>query len=212
LKEILLCKVTEVLGNPGNGNFLGQIELVAKYSLIMAYHIWRASKPGLLVSYSLLPSRMNEFTISDEILNVMKGRILYNGYCSVTLDCTTDMSQGGTWYRSTVGYDHPTDTTVFYLYHPLPLPIHLSVSKIMTDVFGQEEQVSLHFTAPTFIVKLNFRVVHFLVFFIVICYVGKRINSACTVQGSGSSWGESCCLRDSLVGIVYSTGSGNHFE
>jgi hypothetical protein len=42
--------------------------------------------------------------------------------------------------------------------------------------------------------------------------MAKRIISGCIVQGSGSSCGETCCLRYSLVGIVYSTGSGNHFE
>ena len=83
----------EYLGDPQNGNFLGQIELMAKYDPLMAQHIAKIKNKEIADHY--LGKRIqNEIIqlLSKNIIGKLIERIKLSKYYSIILDCTPDIS------------------------------------------------------------------------------------------------------------------------
>ena len=84
----------EMFGSPGNGNYMGILELVAKYDSFLATHIEKYGNPGYGMK-SYLSS-----TICDELICVMGNRVLsvivqelkMVKYYSICIDSTPDIS------------------------------------------------------------------------------------------------------------------------
>jgi len=84
---------TELLGDPRNGNFLGEVELVAKFDPIMAEHVRRAKNHDLTDHYL-------SNTIQNELISLLGtatqekivARIRESKYYSIMVDCTPDIS------------------------------------------------------------------------------------------------------------------------
>lgn len=84
---------TEQLGSTKNGNFLGLIELLARYDVTMAEHLREASSKKI-TSY-LSWCTQNEFlqSISECIVSKICTRIKAAKYFAVQFDCTPDISK-----------------------------------------------------------------------------------------------------------------------
>lgn len=81
------------LGNPKNGNFLGILELIARYDVTLAEHLRKAAskKPTGYLSWCT----QNEFldSISEGVLGQICAQIKASKYFAVELDCTPDISK-----------------------------------------------------------------------------------------------------------------------
>ena len=84
---------TETLGDPSNGNFLGQVELMAKYDPVMREHLRRIARRDI-TSHYLSKDIQNELTvrIGGMILKSISEKVHSAKYYSVILDCTPDIS------------------------------------------------------------------------------------------------------------------------
>uniref|UniRef100_A0A3Q0SEZ9 TTF-type domain-containing protein n=1 Tax=Amphilophus citrinellus TaxID=61819 RepID=A0A3Q0SEZ9_AMPCI len=81
------------LGNPENGNFLGILELIARYDVTLAEHLRKAvskKAPGYLSWCT-----QNEFlnSISECVLGKITAKIKSSKYFAVELDCTPNISK-----------------------------------------------------------------------------------------------------------------------
>lgn len=82
------------LGNPRNGNFLGLIELLARYDTTLAEHVRKIATSKGAVSY-LSWCTQNEFlqSISDCVIGKICEQIRAAKYYAVEFDCTPDISK-----------------------------------------------------------------------------------------------------------------------
>ncbi|KAL4084120.1 hypothetical protein QTP88_027955, partial [Uroleucon formosanum] len=84
----------EIVGSPRNGNFLGILELLAEYELILATHLKEhANKGSDHVNY-LLSTICEELIrcMGDKVLTEIVSRIKKSKYYSVSVDSTPDES------------------------------------------------------------------------------------------------------------------------
>ncbi|CAL9694792.1 unnamed protein product [Knipowitschia caucasica] len=92
-KNLPLRGKNEQLGNPKNGNFLGILELIARYDVTLAEHL-RKTASKKTTGY-LSWCTQNEFlnSISECILRKIGAQIKASKYFAVELDCTPDISK-----------------------------------------------------------------------------------------------------------------------
>ncbi|TKS66120.1 Zinc finger MYM-type protein 1 [Collichthys lucidus] len=81
-------------GNPKNGNFLGILELIARYDVTLAEHLRKAASKKKNTGY-LSWCTQNEFldSISECVLGKIRAQIKASKYFAVELDCTPDISK-----------------------------------------------------------------------------------------------------------------------
>ncbi|XP_013854989.1 zinc finger MYM-type protein 1 [Austrofundulus limnaeus] len=81
------------LGNPKNGNFLGILELIARYDVTLAEHLRKAASKKMTGYLSWCTQ--NEFldSISECVLGKISAQIKASKYFAVELDCTPDISK-----------------------------------------------------------------------------------------------------------------------
>uniref|UniRef100_A0A3B5R5L1 DUF4371 domain-containing protein n=1 Tax=Xiphophorus maculatus TaxID=8083 RepID=A0A3B5R5L1_XIPMA len=81
------------LGNPKNGNFLGILELIARYDVTLAEHLRKAASKQ--TTEYLTWCTQNEFldSISECVLSKISAKIKSSKYFAVELDCTPDISK-----------------------------------------------------------------------------------------------------------------------
>uniref|UniRef100_A0A3B3XBU0 TTF-type domain-containing protein n=2 Tax=Poecilia mexicana TaxID=48701 RepID=A0A3B3XBU0_9TELE len=81
------------LGNPKNGNFLGILELIARYDVTLAEHLRKAASKQ--TTGYLTWCTQNEFldSISECVLSKISVKIKSSKYFAVELDCTPDISK-----------------------------------------------------------------------------------------------------------------------
>eukprot|EP00106_Octopus_bimaculoides_P018138 XP_014785580.1 PREDICTED: zinc finger MYM-type protein 1-like [Octopus bimaculoides] len=85
--------VSDKLYIHGNGNFLGEVQLLVKFNLILAEHL-PCIQNAETVAHYLGPDNQNELIslISDCILKVITNQEKAAKYYSIVLDCTPDIS------------------------------------------------------------------------------------------------------------------------
>ena len=84
----------ELIGSPGNGNYLGLLELIAQYDSFLAQHISRHANHGRGHTNYLSSTIMEEIivVIGKQILGEIITRVKRSKYYSVSLDSTPDES------------------------------------------------------------------------------------------------------------------------
>lgn len=85
---------TDTLHKPENGNFVKEVELMAKFDPVMKQHVSRLeSGAGSHVHY-LGKTIQNELidSISSKIIEHIVTKIKISKYFSIILDCTPDLS------------------------------------------------------------------------------------------------------------------------
>ncbi len=90
---------TDVFFDPGNGNFLSQVELMAQFDPILNEHIRRIQTKEAKVYY-LSSTIQNEIItlIGDKILQEILGRVKKAKYYSVIMDSTPDVIHTDQFY------------------------------------------------------------------------------------------------------------------
>lgn len=85
---------TDILNKPDNGNFLKEVELMAKFNLIMKQHVGRVESGAGSHTRYLGKRIQNELidSISTKILEKIVEEIKPSKYFSIILDCTPDLS------------------------------------------------------------------------------------------------------------------------
>lgn len=94
IKNLALRGHTETLFSPSNGNFLKEVELIAKFDPIMQEHINRVQK-GTRSHTSYLGHHVQNKLIellSSKITSTVVDDIKQAKYYSIILDCTPDIS------------------------------------------------------------------------------------------------------------------------
>lgn len=95
VRNLALRGHTEILYTPSNGNFLKEVELMAKFDPIMKEHLKRVQKSTSGGHTSYLSHRIqNELVdlLSSKIISEMVSDIKKAKYFSLILDCTPDIS------------------------------------------------------------------------------------------------------------------------
>lgn len=84
---------SDKLYQPDNGNFLREVELLAKYDPVMENHVSRI-KDGETHAHYLSKDIQNELIqlVSDQILATIVAEVRHSKYFSLILDCTPDIS------------------------------------------------------------------------------------------------------------------------
>ena len=80
-------------GNPTNGNFLGLVEVIGKFDVVLSEHL-RHIKNDEMSNHYLRKTMQNEFIqlFADDVLQKICKRLTDTKYFSVILDCTPDVS------------------------------------------------------------------------------------------------------------------------
>ena len=83
----------EKLGDPTNGNFLGLVEVIGKFDVVLSEHL-RRIKSDEMSDHYLGKTMQNQFIqlLADEVLQKICKRLTDAKYFSVILDCTPDVS------------------------------------------------------------------------------------------------------------------------
>ena len=92
-RNLGLRGTVDTLHNHNNGNFLKEVELIAKFDPVLKEHIRHIDSGGNYITY-LGKTIQNELIscISDTILAAMVGEIKESKYFAIILDCTPDVS------------------------------------------------------------------------------------------------------------------------
>ncbi|XP_073410526.1 zinc finger MYM-type protein 1-like [Dendrobates tinctorius] len=92
-RHLALRGTTDKLYHPNNGNFLGQVEFLAKYDATMNEHVRRIQNKRIKAHY-LSKDIQNELIkqMGKTILDVVAHRIHSAKYYGVIMDCTPDTS------------------------------------------------------------------------------------------------------------------------
>lgn len=92
-RNLAFLGTSHKLYEKNNGNFLGQVELMAKYDSVLGEHL-RRIKDGEIHDHYLGPTIQNEFIglLGQRLLNEIVARAKSAKYFSVILDCTSDIS------------------------------------------------------------------------------------------------------------------------
>ncbi|XP_046492925.1 zinc finger MYM-type protein 1-like [Neodiprion pinetum] len=82
------------LYEPNNGNFLSQVELMAKFDPILSEHVRRVQSGDLQRVHYLGKETQNEFIdiLGNAIFKEISRRVVAAKYYSIILDCTSDIS------------------------------------------------------------------------------------------------------------------------
>ncbi|XP_045898642.1 zinc finger MYM-type protein 1-like, partial [Micropterus dolomieu] len=93
-RNIALRGSTDTLNKPDNGNFLKEVELMAKFDPIMKQHVGRVESGAGSHTHYLGKRIQNELidSISTKILEKILEEIKTSKYFSIILDCTPDLS------------------------------------------------------------------------------------------------------------------------
>lgn len=93
-RNMALRGKTNTLYKPDNGNFLKQVELLAKFDPVMMQHIRRVENDADNYTHYLGSKVQNELIdcISTRILQQIVEEIKTSKYFSIILDCTPDVS------------------------------------------------------------------------------------------------------------------------
>lgn len=85
---------TEKLNTPGNGNFLKEVELMAKFDPVMMQHVSRVEREIEKHTHYLDHDIQNELIdiVSSKILQQIVADVKNAKYFSIILDCTPDLS------------------------------------------------------------------------------------------------------------------------
>lgn len=92
-RNLALRGSVDTLNNPNNGNFLKEVELLAKFDPVLKEHVRRITAGEKHTTY-LGKSIQNELiaSISGKILSTMVTEIKQSKYFAIILDCTPDIS------------------------------------------------------------------------------------------------------------------------
>jgi len=92
-RNLSLRGTSEKLGDDRNGNFLGEVELIAKFDPILAEHVRRA-KSNELSDHYLSSTIQNELIglFGSATQQKIVSRIIKSKYYSIMVDCTPDIS------------------------------------------------------------------------------------------------------------------------
>ena len=92
-RNLALRGSVEKLDDAKNGNFLGLVEIIAKFDPVLSEHIRRISNDELADHY-LGKTMQNEFIqlLGNEVLSKILQLLIQAKYFSVILDCTPDVS------------------------------------------------------------------------------------------------------------------------
>lgn len=84
---------SEKLGDPKNRNFLGLVEMIARFDPVLCEHT-RRIKDNEIADHYLGKNMQNEFIqlLGNEVLQKIIKAVRDARYCSVILDCTPDIS------------------------------------------------------------------------------------------------------------------------
>lgn len=84
---------SEKLYEPGNGNFLGQVQLMAQFDPVMREHVKRVANKEVNESY-FSKSIQNELIclVANTVTQAIVERVKRSKYFSVIMDCTPDVS------------------------------------------------------------------------------------------------------------------------
>lgn len=85
---------TDILNKPDNGNFLKEVELMAKFDPVMKQHVARVKSGAGNHTHYLGKRIQNELidSTSSKILESIVEEIKTSKYFSIILDCTPDLS------------------------------------------------------------------------------------------------------------------------
>ncbi|KAL1277056.1 hypothetical protein QQF64_023729 [Cirrhinus molitorella] len=93
-RNLALRGSTDTLNKPDNGNFLKEVELMAKFDLVMKQHVGKVESGAGSHTHYLGKIIQNELidSISTKILEKIVEEIKTSKYFSIILDCTPDLS------------------------------------------------------------------------------------------------------------------------
>ncbi|KAJ3581113.1 hypothetical protein NHX12_017032 [Muraenolepis orangiensis] len=94
-RNVALRGSADTLYHPNNGNFLKEVELMAKFEPVLKHHIEKiGSRVGNMTTFLGKKYIQNELisAISEQIMEAMIGEIKVCKYFSILLDCTPDIS------------------------------------------------------------------------------------------------------------------------